>query len=87
MIRYEMRAAAATMMMSLPPFYRFPSSPMVPIPPLPVPPAPCIMQMIEVIGRLGTLNLGCCILPSKVVSDIPFLGRLWTDLAENLVDF
>ena len=36
---------------------------------------------------LRPLNLGCCILPSKVASDKPFLSRLWTDLAENYEDF
>ena len=32
-------------------------------------------------------NLGFCILPSKVASNTPFFGRLWTDLAKTLVDF
>ena len=41
----------------------------------------------EVKTRLGPLNLGRCILPSEVASDTPFLVRLWTDLAEKLVDF
>ena len=32
-------------------------------------------------------NLGFNILPSKVVSDTPFLGYLWMDLAEILMEF
>ena len=37
--------------------------------------------------RVRPLNLGWCFFPSKVASDTPFLGRLWTDLENILVDF
>ena len=38
-------------------------------------------------GRIRPLNLGWCFLPSKVVSDTSFLGRLWKDLAKILGDY
>ena len=45
-------------------------------------PFACALHMT----RGGLLNLDFCILPSKVASDTPFLGNLWTNVAETLVD-
>ena len=44
-------------------------------------------RKIRLILRVKPLNLGLCFLPSKVASDTPFLGRLWTVLAKFWVDF
>ena len=35
------------------------------------------------INRVRPFNLGCCIFPSKVAPCVPFLGCLWTNLAES----
>ena len=37
--------------------------------------------------RVRPLNLGWCLLPSKVAPDTPFLSRLWANLAKTWVDF
>ena len=39
------------------------------------------------ITRARPFNLGCCIMPSKVVSCTYFLRHLWTHLAKTLMDF
>ena len=44
-------------------------------------------RVCSIMYRVRPLNLGWCFLPSKVASDTPFLGRLWTDLATILVHF
>ena len=46
----------------------------------------CYSLMI-VMYRGGLSNLYFLIFLSKVESDTPFLGRLWTDMAKTLVDF
>ena len=47
----------------------------------------CTLDPDHVTSRVRPCNLSLRILPSKVASDTPFLGRLWTDLAKILLDF
>ena len=44
-------------------------------------------KVVTVMARVRPCNVGWRVLPSKVVSDTPFLSCLWTDLAKILVHF